>query len=499
MPMDLTEVLRRFGPMTTGKAAQILQERGLSAEAARQRISRRSAGVMKLQGLTFPKKARFIYLESDFGTERYWSALTDAIETSNPAYAAALNGLRARGSVCLERDFDIVSGSPSKQKGQVASAVVLERLMSALLVERFSVEGFGECVGLASHITGNVPWVGPLRARLLAEGVLLDAIRGWAGRMNMASPGVTRIRDDFPPPEFATFRFDLSGPCYLQPLIRRKPESVDPGFFCADVLLGVDLDERLVTPFLRKCTMLANLRGARPFLPMLIADNFTPEALNACRKRGVMATTPASLFGEAVARGLGELLATLTRSAGATGSQLEKLFSKLSSLEGAAGNLRGALFELVVGHCVKSLEGGTVDIGVTVMGDRGQRAEVDVKNVREKAITIYECKGHQPDSMVGLKEIESWIEKKVPTIYSALSRDDRYSGSKIQFEFWTIGGFMPDALDVLEGAQSTIRKYGIAWKDGKAIQDYARSLSAPGVVKILDEHYFKHPVTKILR
>ena len=324
--MELSEVLRRFGPMTTGRAAQILQESGLSPVAARQRISRRSAGILKLTGLTFPKKARFMYLDSDFGTDRYWSALIEAIETSNPAYAAALNGLRARGQVSLERDFDILSGSPGRQKGQVASSAILERLVKARLIERFSVDGFGDCVAFSSNITGSSPRIATLRARLLTEGVLLDAIRGWAARMNMSSPGVTRIRDDRPAPEYATFRFDLSGPCYLQPLVRRRSESVDPGFLCADVLLGVNLDEKLVTPFLRKCTMLANLRGARPFLPMLIADNFTPEALNACRRRGIIATTPESLFGETVARGLGDLLATLTRSAGATTSQLSNLF-----------------------------------------------------------------------------------------------------------------------------------------------------------------------------
>ena len=259
--MRLTEILRRFGPMTTSRAAKILQESGVSPLAARQRIARRGAGVLKLHGLTFPKKARFIYLESDFGADRYWTNLIESIESSNPAYAAALNGMRARGGVSLEKDFDILSGSPAKQKGQVASAAVLERLVKAGLIERFDVDGFGTCVSLATNVTGTVPRVAVLRGRRLTEGVLLDAIRGWAGRMNMASPGVTRIRDEEPAPSYATFQFDLSGPCYLQPLVRRRADSVDPGFLCADVLLGVNLDERLVSPFLRKCTMLSNLRG----------------------------------------------------------------------------------------------------------------------------------------------------------------------------------------------------------------------------------------------
>ena len=227
---------------------------------------------------------------------------------------------------------------------------------------------------------------------------------------------------------------------------------------------------------------------------MLIGDNFTPGALNALRKRGAIATTSASLFGETVARGLGDLLATLTRSAGATPSQLDNLFAKLSSIEGAAGNLRGALFELVVGHCVRSLEGGTVEIGVIVTSDKGQRAEIDVRNVREKIVTIYECKGYQADSQVNEDEVERWIEKKVPLIFNSLRRDDRYSDAEIRFEFWTCGGFRPGAMDVLEGAQHSIRRYKVGWKDGAAIQAYLRGLSAPGVRKIMEERYFKHPL-----
>lgn len=43
---------------------------------------------------------------------------------------------------------------------------------------------------------------------------------------------------------------------------------------------------------------------------------------------------------------------TLTNAAAvaaASPEKLEKLFQKLSSIEGPAGNLRGALFELLVG------------------------------------------------------------------------------------------------------------------------------------------------------
>jgi hypothetical protein len=81
------------------------------------------------------------------------------------------------------------------------------------------------------------------------------------------------------------------------------------------------------------------LRKVRPFLPMLIADGFTPEALRACRSRGIIATRPDRVFGQDVARALSDLLQTLSNAAAmAVGNpdKIENLFTRLSAIEGAA-------------------------------------------------------------------------------------------------------------------------------------------------------------------
>lgn len=100
--MEIVQLLAKHGPMTTSRAAKLLVERGILPEAARQRVSRRSPEIDTLRGLTFPKRARFIYLKSQFGTDGYWKALIVAIQETNPAYAAALAALRARGGTITE-------------------------------------------------------------------------------------------------------------------------------------------------------------------------------------------------------------------------------------------------------------------------------------------------------------------------------------------------------------------------------------------------------------
>jgi hypothetical protein len=415
---------------------------------------------------------------------------------SNPAYAAAISGLRSRGGVVPRRHFDIASGSPIRQKGQISSDVVLQRLLSVKLVSTTEIDGVGECVMLGADATFGNPVLASMRARLLTESVLIDAIRMWAGRMNMASPNASSIRDDDPAPQFATFHFDICGPCYLRPLVRTADGKVTPGFLVADVIVGDALDKDHVAPFLRKCVMLGQLKKVRPFLPMLIADGFTPEALRACRSRGIIATRTDTLFGQDVARALTDLFQTLSNAAAiavANPDRIDNLFKRLSAIEGSAGNLRGALFELLVGHMVQSVEGGSIDIGVIVRDNKtGQRAEVDVRLVKQRAVTIYECKGHQPSSIVRKEEIEKWLTKRVPTINNAHHQEQRFDSDSLRFEFWTCGSFEDDAIALLEETKTRTRKYQIAWKDGAGVRDYVKGIKASGIRKIFNEHYFEH-------
>lgn len=178
--------------------------------------------------------------------------------------------------------------------------------------------------------------------------------------------------------------------------------------------------------------------------------------------------------------------------------RIEDLFRRLSAVEGSAGNLRGALFEMLVGHMVRAVEGGSINIGVLVMCPKtGQRAEIDVRRVSEKRLFIYECKGYQPTSVVQKAEIEEWLTKRIPTINAAHRAEERFGDSTLRFEFWTCGTFHPDAVEVLHKARAATAKYQIDWKDGSAVRSYANNIKAPGIRKVLNEHYLKHPVADV--
>src|SRR3954454_12377551 len=93
----VVQLLEQCGPSLSTDLAAIIREQGKSPEAARQILSRLPDRVRVLYGLPFPKRARFMYLEKQFATDRYWAALMRAIEKANPAYSAAIAAIQYRG------------------------------------------------------------------------------------------------------------------------------------------------------------------------------------------------------------------------------------------------------------------------------------------------------------------------------------------------------------------------------------------------------------------
>ena len=235
-----------------------------------------------------------------------------------------------------------------------------------------------------------------------------------------------------------------------------------------------------------------------PFLPVLVAERYSAEAFALGRSAGILMATPQTLFGDEVAAALSSLLRTLTKAAAVAAGNPDKiyeLFSTLGRIEGAAANLRGALFEMIVGFLVREREGNSIDIGERITDpESGQSAEIDVRQIKEnQELWVYECKGHQPTDLVTQPMAKKWIDK-VGIIHSVLRRERRFENCKFGFEFWTCGNFDAEAVDYLKTVQSTRPKLNLDWRDGPAVRAYAATTNKKSVLDTLDEHYFRHPM-----
>jgi hypothetical protein len=421
------------------------------------------------------------------------------MRTSGSAYGVAIDSMISRGGVIPTGHFASISGSPIRLRKHVANEHLLANLEKLELLARTTFDGIGEALVVRGY--GEPTALHTLRARLIVEDILLSHLADWLRKTSMVSWGKTKTRSAISGSGFGQHEWDLSAPSYAHPFKGYSKGRPNPGFVVADVLLGKQLERNAVQYFIKKCDALRTQKAIRPFMAIFVASGFSKDAFQAGKKAGLLFVTPQALFGAEIGEALGKLLDTLTNAAAAAKQPdvVAELFSKLSVIEGAASNLRGPLFELIVAYLVRAKEAGTIEIGNIVRDPDppNKTVEIDVLLVQGRAeIKAYECKGKLGNLSVTKAEAMKWLTEQVPVIRRAFLAQPRYANAKFSFELWTTGKFAPDAVQYLKEQQAQTKKFSISWKDGTAVIDAARDQQASSIIKTLNEHYAGHPLAK---
>lgn len=461
---DLVEsVLKAMGPSLSSEvAAELARRARIAPAAARQRLSRAGGNVRRLSGVPFPRNARFIYLEQQFGSPQYWNGLAVALMASNSALGYAIAALRQCGGMIPARQFPIVCGAPVRQLKHLAPETILQRLSEAGLVKTIVVPALGECIALVQEEQFYQTGAAEMRARLITENILLAAVRDWLRKLGIASYNLVATREADPLPKVGTFVWDLSAPSYLGHMVRySKDGETKPGFVVCDVNLTERMTLAGVAPFIRKCTMLRALRNVGPCMQILVAERFDNEAFGALRGAGIIAATPASLFGTEIADALHDLTSVLVNAAYSLfdAEKLEELFSTLGKIEGASYQLRGTLFEYMVADAAKRTGLGDVWMNRNFKVAGKGKAEVDVLAIRANhSVTAIECKGYSPRATIPDDLFKRWLQHNVPIAYAAIRDHPDWKNLPVTFEFWTTAPISADAFALFEKAQAELKE-----------------------------------------
>lgn len=505
MSTYIVDLLKSRGPCLTSDLIQDMIDEGVAPAAARQRLSRAKSSYTKLAGIQFEKRARFIYLDSQFATHDYWKGLERAFREHGMSYWCAIAGLRAREGACLKSQFPIVCGAPLMRKGQIAPDTILERLKAVGVLKETTEENFPEPLVTLNPMNFGVIETSGLRALNVAENVAIHAIHEWARRVGLGSYAAFRLRNGSELPVVSSVAWDITAPSYARPLARFSNGQMKPGFFVSDVVLGVRLSVEAVEVFIRKHDMASAPLGVAPIMPFLVADWFDQEAYDAARSAGVIAVTVEQLLGKTLAaalQALVQILSDLGATASVNAEKIEMVLNELTRIEGAAQNLRGDLFELVIGNVVKVIEKGSLSVGREIRHrTQALKAELDVwLNYEDFNNTlIIECKAKVPGSKVSEAEVRKWYEKKISRIVEILRSEPYYSERILRFEMWTNGLFHPKALAWLKDKKTEFEDegYSVGWRDGVAVKRYCNKVRDKAIQNILREHYFNHPLTKL--
>jgi hypothetical protein len=232
---------------------------------------------------------------------------------------------------------------------------------------------------------------------------------------------------------------------------------------------------------------------------MYIASSFDSKVINLARQNGIMLTSVSNFLGSYLSELLDDLIRTLNRSAKIAAVNPEKineLLNGLSKIEGASINLRGVLFEMLVCHLVlKTQNVSSADMN-KVFGYGVDSAEVDVIGYRnETEIKCYECKGYSSNNKITSNMIENWIER-VKRIRKYCKDSNYYNNRKMVFSYWTSSDFDEGAIKLLEEFKDKNKKINVEWKNGKQIRLLASEERFTSIVRTLDEHYLKNPLSK---
>ena len=507
MSSHVRDYLEEQGPALSSDIIERFRAQGVSYAAARKRIQRakKRSGIASLFALRLPHNDSFLYLERQYGDGPFWESLIASFERSGSAYGHAVHGLAARGGVALESEFPVLSGSPFAMKKQLSADTVLSNLKKVGLLQVESITGLGEVItfnpesSLCSGLNAN-----HLRARLIADSILHRGIRDWARKISLVSYNKVETSLSDGNPDFGRFKWNLTAPSYTHPLVvRDTDEKPIPGFVVADAFVSSrELSAKEVCPFARKCEIMRSLPNTNRFMGLFVSGGFTEEALRVGANEGLLFSTLENLLGREIGHAMRDLVNTLSRAAEVAVENPQKvqtLMNQLSKIEGAAQNLRGPLFEMIVAHCLNTKEGFYVDVGKKVRRpETGESTEVDVLAVKHGIeVRTVECKGKKAGGAVKKGVVEDWLTRQVPRAVAWIDAQERLQGVQKKVEIWTTGDFSPKAVEYLRERKRKTKRYDIGWKDGDDVLEYVRSANATALVETLQEHYFDHALTRV--
>lgn len=506
----VVEILRKSGPcLSSDLSKKIVSKLKINKDASRQRISRalKQSKIKQLAYLTFPSRVRFIYLEEQYFSPLYWKSLNSALIESSSVYGLAYSAIEARGGLIPFEHFISACGSPVRQKKHIAAETVLKNLILADVVEVKTNRGLGKYIVLREITDQNddeflAQLFSESKARILVESILLEAVKDWLKKLGLVSYNKVMIRGKTLP-KVSTFAWDLTAPSYLKPFTewdktKNKPK---PGFVTCDVLLNNEINKHSIVPFISKCLMINSMKKNVRFFHILVASKYTPNAFKIIKETGlIVPATPSNLFGHEISEGLKILAEVLSEAASISLDldKFEKLFSILGKIEGATGNLRGALFELFSAELTRFAYHARPELNVICKAD-GKEAEIDVlAEVKYKSVHFIECKGYKPTSTISIEEIKKWLNERIPTIRKwALSEGHWGNDVELHFELWITGKLNPKSLKLIEKAISDTKKYKIVFRNSENILKLTKKTGNKALVKVLKEHFLNHPLASL--
>lgn len=476
---------------------QIIQyfvSQGKTNTSVRKSISRLKDPFRSVSKIHLANKAKIFYHKAFWKTPDYCEKLTKILLEEHSVYGYALEALRAKSGFIVEKDFPIICGS-GNQKGHIPPELIKQNLLDSGLLSSINIEAMGTYLYLSAYNNISVQADETMRI------IQLKLLQDWLKKLNFVSfkKNIYRTSLDGSPPQFVSTFWDLTGPSYLYPLLGNKiPKQ---GSIVCDLFLNSIVSSSQIQYYLNKLEMLKKCRNIPKFLPIILAPSFETDTFSILRNKGIIVATYSNLYGEETAKLFAELYTSLKNLAAAITKDPQKmyeLFDKLSTFEGISNQIRGPLFEMICVHLAQNTFSAQFIENSKHITSNDKEKELDVFAQNSSEFIIIECKGYLPNHKVNAEEISEWLKDTIPFVRKTLlQKDPQNNGKKFLFNFWTTSDFDEKAIELLTSV--TIKNnVEIHWKNGKDVLKLAKEKKLHGVIKTLNEYYFKNFLDKML-
>jgi hypothetical protein len=496
----IEQALLNQGGMLSTELKQFLMDNSqVNADTARKRISRAvksNSNICKLTGLSFRNKAVFYYHKNNFGSPMYWDALFRALNGAKSVYAFAIAALIARNKIIPTEHFPIHCGAPFRMAKNISCERVLKDLKGINAIREDFIPKVGDCISLIQEDDFIQHDGERIKARLLAEDILINVISSWLKKLNFVSFEKIALNRSEKYQPVNGFYWDISAPSYLTSLTTFENGKKKPGFVVCDVILDCTIDDVALSPFLNKVikSQFSRLQGRCMYI--LVAENFTEDAFKLAKQAGIIPATTRNLFGKDVEEALKSVISVFSHMASFINApeQIEDLFTRLEKIEGAVGNLRGTLFEFIVAESLREIHSNVV-LGKKLKSlSSSKKYDADVIVRMPLETLIIECKAGYAEATLSHSEVKHWLQEQVPNMYKTLLHQDDEPNRKYIFELWSTKKLSDESIELLNTAISNLKKYTVVFKIGQEVRQQIKKSNKQTLLNLLDQHYLKHPL-----
>ena len=445
--------------LTSGQLAQRLTVTGLTADAARQAISRSNDPAVWILPLRLPRRARLFARRESGKNGAFYGNLAKVISPHRPGLARTIRALLRR-RVLLKADAQRLLAAPLRAKtsrtptydAEIAALVALRLCDIEEKATTFERLTFHSLIGTKdSHRHARAERVRQIVSmrltRILTGHLRNQGMIGWNSSTDAGRENGTVVFNDY--------AFSASSFSWLDPLVRRKVgQKPKPTPVLIDVFsreCDVDDTEGLV----HRLRHIGGNRNARmPLLGVIAAHTFTGDAWNTAKKNGLLAINLRQAYGKTALKtlaGMEHLLgvALTDDSLGnhAEGIDYDTLADDVEALRvhPYVADLRGLGLEIATAVILRTRGWEDVRLGLSVPFNDSRR-DVDVigKRSGEDEIHVVECKAAHEEKELDPAHVLKFFTETVPAVLRYFQNT-----KNCRAEIWTTGRVGDDARSAL--------------------------------------------------